>query len=109
MSKKSFIDDVAKDYNPAEAFISTSTTTAPADTKPIIKDREAVEAELQAERERKANVLSERMQILLSKQQVKDLKDLSRFDGRSVNNIINTVIADYIKARQDDLNKIRSL
>ena len=107
MTKKSFIDDVAKDYNPAEAFISKAPIEAP---RPPLEDRETIEAKLKAERERKNKpTLEKRLNLLLTEELFSDLKDLSRFDGRSVNKIINETLADYINSRKDDLNKIRSL
>lgn len=106
MSKKSFINDVAS-YNPAEAFISTPT---PAPAKPQLEDRDSIEAKLQAERERRNKpTLEKRLNLLLTDELFNDLKDLSRFDGRSVNKLINETLADYVASRQDDLNKIRSL
>ena len=109
MSKKSFIDDVTKDYNPAEAFISTP-APAPTPAKPPLEDRETIEAKLQAERERRNRpTLEKRLNLLLTDELFNDLKDLSRFDGRSVNKIINETLAEYMDSRRDDLNKIRSL
>lgn len=105
--KKSFINDVKSEYNPAQAFMSA----------PLLKDREAIEAELKAEQERKATQgkntgkarLENRLNLLISKQTHNDLVDLSRYDGRSINSIINKVLTDYLASRQDDIDKIRSL
>jgi uncharacterized protein (DUF4415 family) len=100
MSKKSFIDDVKTDYNPAQAFISPQP----------LKDKEAIEAELKAERERRSKPrLEKRLNLLTTEKLHKDLQDLSRYDGRSVNSIINDALADYLETRKNDIEKIRSL
>ena len=107
MEKKSFIDDVTNSYNPAEAFISTA---QPEPTTAKLEDREAIEAKLKAERERRNKpTLEKRLNLLITEKLYNDLKDLSRFDGRSVNGIINDTLAEYVASRQNDLNKIRSL
>ena len=103
MSKKSFINDVTNEYNPAQAFIST----------PPLKDKEAIEAELKEVRAKKENAskprLEDRLNLLISKQLHNDLSDLSRFDGKSINSIINKVLTEYTESRQADIEKIRSL
>ena len=107
MTKKSFIDDVAKDYNPAEAFISTP---APTPAKPPLEDRETIEAKLQAERERRNKPrLDKRLNLLLTQALYDDLTALSRFDGKSVNSIINEALTELTTARKSDIEKIRSL
>jgi hypothetical protein len=107
MTKKSFIDDVAKDYNPAEAFISTPAQTP---TKPPLEDRETIEAKLQAERERRNKPrLDKRLNLLLTQALYDDLTALSRFDGKSVNSIINEALTELTTARKGDIEKIRSL
>lgn len=106
MTKKSFIDDVAKDYNPAEAFISKAPTPA----KPPLEDRETIEAKLRAERERKSKPrLDKRLNLLLTQALYEDLTALSRFDGKSVNSIINEALTELTTARKSDIEKIRSL
>ena len=107
MTKKSFINDVVKEYNPAEAFLSK----APAETlTPSLKDKDSIEAELKAERERRNKPrLDKRLNLLLTQALYEDLTDLSRFDGKSVNSIINEALTELTTARKDDIQKIRSL
>ena len=100
MSKKSFIDDVASEYNPAQAFIST----------PPLKDKDSIEAELKAERERRNKPrLDKRLNLLLTQALYDDLSDLSRFEGKSVNSLINEALQNLTTARKGDIEKIRSL
>ena len=75
-----------------------------------MKDKEAIEAELKAERERRSKPrLEKRLNLLTTEKLHKDLQDLSRYDGRSVNSIINDALADYLETRKNDIEKIRSL
>ena len=98
--KKTFINDVTSEYNPAQAFIST----------PPLKDKESIEAELKAERERRNKPrLDKRLNLLLTQALYDDLTALSRFEGKSVNSIINEVLSELTTARKDDIEKIRSL
>ena len=99
MSKKSFIDDVKTEY-PATAYLST----------PTLKDKDSIEAELKAERERRNKPrLDKRLNLLLTQALYDDLSDLSRFDGRSVNSIINEALTELTTKRKSDIEKIRSL
>lgn len=98
--KKSFKNDLTNEYNPAQAFIST----------PPLKDKESIEAELKAERERRNKPrLDKRLNLLLTQALYDDLTALSRFEGKSVNSIINEVLSELTTARKDDIEKIRSL
>ena len=99
MTKKSFIDDVTNEY-PATADLSTTT----------LEDRETIEAKLQAERERRNKPrLDKRLNLLLTQALYDDLTALSRFDGKSVNSIINEALTELTTARKGDIEKIRSL
>lgn len=99
MTKKSFIDDVTNEY-PATAYLSTTT----------LEDRETIEAKLQAERERRNKPrLDKRLNLLLTQALYDDLTALSRFDGKSVNSIINEALTELTTARKGDIEKIRSL
>lgn len=107
MSKKTFIEDVKNEYNPAEAFLSKAPIETP---KPPLEDRETIEAKLQAERERRNKPrLDKRLNLLLTQALYDDLSDLSRFDGKSVNSIINEALSELTTARRNDIEKIRSL
>ena len=99
MTKKSFIDDVTNEYA-ATAYLSTTT----------LEDRETIEAKLQAERERRNKPrLDKRLNLLLTQALYDDLTALSRFDGKSVNSIINEALTELTTARKCDIEKIRSL
>lgn len=100
MKKPDFKAEVMNEINPATAYLSTTT----------LEDRETIEAKLQAERERRNKPrLDKRLNLLLTQALYDDLTALSRFDGKSVNSIINEALTELTTARKGDIEKIRSL
>ena len=106
MAKKTFIDDIkeAETPQPQLAFLSTSPLEG-------VKNKKQIEQQLKAERERKAakQIKDKRLNILITNEMHKDILDLCRFEGISLNGLFNKAVAEYIGKNKDKIDKIRGL
>jgi len=106
MVKKAFDDELkeAEAPQPAMAFITTQPLKG-------VKNKKQIEKQLKAERQRQEEkqIKDKRLNILITNTMHKDILDLCRFEGISLNGLFNKAVEEYLSRNKSKIDKIRGL
>lgn len=113
MTKKNFKDDL-KQYasNPVSAFITPAQETKD-NTSTSAMGQSQAEKILAMQSKRLERITRElenrRLQLVMTESLYTELADLARYDGKKVAQLIKDTLRKETSARQDEIEKIRSL
>ena len=102
MSKPNFTQAIIENTNPVEAFITMPTPQAEKKAEEVKPTPKPLKV---GQPERK----SARVNMLFYPSVKEALDKLARFDNTSLNDIVNTVMAEYVDGRKADVAKIDNL